>query len=801
MVRSVRLSFLLGLAFFTSLGCDREKPAQDVFVTTTPWASYNGYGDEPEFRAESPGSPVLLFRRRRSPGVYRYDPSAGAIVEADTSTWERATGKVMEGFASMTGSIGTSEKRVPLRGSTFEPYGEHFFGLAYSSELERAAILSANGRYHPQTSGLMFGGRNRYATGQHFHQIIEIDSMTPVGKALPLPLSSKHDGSINIAWSSDDQYVLYFATKTHKVAIVQTGLKPRSLHRDLQNRIAVFRPHAWTHALDDTVLLRYDTDRRESFLLKLKGESAIYRFDEKSFELTRVEDRAWERAAGLVYDASKLHEQPTRFEMDYSGDSARLRFGEARWVPTKGANVSSFARSPRADLIATVSTDLKGGGGDTFLGELWRVPELERAAGPFALDGQATTNWSADQNYLLFTDVASCSEFWLLPVGNSDVIHFRIDESRPGRRLRCPLARYRTKDAGQSMLIAVGENHDVFEIDLMKKRAQRRSREDWNRAAGSAVAFVEWTHRSRILRTVRPGKLKRGRVPVATAGEKVIALSVGPNLETVVVLSRAKPAKVYQELFRLPEATRIGPAVELPWLWGAPFIAWSPDERFILYSDSTQRLGIVDVQNARTAHPGAKPAASPAKLVEPTDHNQLSFDLKESCDSAKPEKNRCPDEQGRCFRCRDTGSGYYRLRTDPAPSLANAVQRHKSDQALDYTDCGDLSLQGADRLRVNDCFVRAFRTCRPAEIRASRTGKEARETPFVMLAEPRDGKCVVVYFFEHEGAGANTNGLLRNECQQLDAEMTPTDCRIVEVWSGRPRSESRRGGGTGRRPR
>lgn len=627
MARSARLSCLLGLALLTSLGCDPDKRAQDVVVTTTPWASYGGYGDELEFRAESPGSPVLLFRRRRSPDVYRYDPSASAIVEADDGMWKRATGRVMGVHWSQTGSIRTSEKRVTLQGSTFEPHGRHYLGLAYSSEFERVAILSANGLYRAQTSGLMFGGRNRYVAGQHFHQIVDIDSKAPVGKPIPLPLSSKQDGSIEIGWSSDDRYVLYFATKTRKVAIVRTGLRPSPLHRDPQNRIAVFRPHAWTHPLDDTVLLRYDRDQRDRFLLKIEGENPVYRFDASTFKLTQVEEQAWEHASGQVYDASTLHEQPTSSVKD------------------------------------------------------------------------------------------------------------------------------------------------------------------------------EWTPRSQALRTVRPGKLQRGGATIATAGEKVIALSVAPNLETAVVLSRTKPAKVYQELFRLPEATRIGPAVELPWLRAAPFIAWTPDERFILYSDGAQRLGIVDVQHARTVHPDARPAASSETSTEPVDPDRVSVDLEASCDPSNPVKNRCPDDQGRCLGCRDAGDGHYRLSFEPALPLFEAVQRYKSDQALDYKDCGDLSLQGTDRVRVNDCFAKAFSACNPAELRATWTGKEAPRSPLVMLAEPRDGSCVVVYFFEHQNPETNTRGLLRNECQQLGPEMMPSDCRLVEVWSAPLRPETRGGGGAGRPPR
>ena len=175
MPRSARLSCLLGLALLTSLGCDRDERAQDVFVTTTPWPSYGGYGDELEFRAASPGSPVLLFRRKGSSGVYRYDPSASAIVEADDDTWKRATGKVMGALWSQTGSVGTSEKRIGLLGSTVEPHGRHYLGLAYSSEFERVAVLSANGLYRGPTSGLMFGGRNRYVIGPHYHQIIDIE--------------------------------------------------------------------------------------------------------------------------------------------------------------------------------------------------------------------------------------------------------------------------------------------------------------------------------------------------------------------------------------------------------------------------------------------------------------------------------------------------------------------------------------------------------------------------------------------------------------------------------------------------
>jgi len=795
---------MLSLALLTSLGCDRDKSAQDVFVTTAPWVTYRASGDELEFRSESPGSPVLLFRRRRSTGVYRYDPSAGAIVVVDNDTWKRATGKVMGAFWGKSGSIGSSEKRIPLRGSTVEPRGRHYLGLAYSSEFERVAVLSANGIYREQTSGLMFGGRNRDVAGPHFHQIIDIESKAQVGKAIRLPLSTKRDGDIDIGWSSDDQYVLYFATMASKVAIVRTGLKPSPLHRDPQNRIAVFRPHAWTHPLDDTVLLRYDTDQREGFLLKLEGESPVYRFDASSFELTQVEEQAWELASGQVYDASKLHEQPTPFEIDDTGDSMRLGFGKDRFVPTKEASVISFARSPRADLLATVSKDLQSPAGEPSIGELWRVPELERAVGPFAVGGQATANWSADQSYVLFTDFASCSEFWLLRVGDSDVIHFRIEEGRPVRRSTCPLARYRTKDAGQSLLIAVGKNHEVFEIDLTKKTARGRSREDWNRAAGPAVAFVERTHSSQTLRKVRPGKLQRGDAPMPTAGEKVLALSVAPNLETVVVLSRAKPAKVYQELFRLPEATPIGPAVELPWLRTAPFIAWTPDERFLLYSDGAQRLGIVDVQHARTVHPDERPAASAASsatLIEPIDPDRVSFDLEESCDPANPEQNRCPDDQGRCFRCGDVGDGYHRLSFEPALPLFEAVQRYKSDQGLDYKDCGDLSPQGTGPVRVNDCFAKAFTACNPAELRVSWTGTEAAQSPVVLLAEPRNGTCVAVYFFEHEDHETNTTGLLRNECKQLSPEMTLTDCRLVEVRSGPPRSKTRGARGTGPTPR
>ncbi|MFW2388738.1 MAG: hypothetical protein ACN4G0_10400 [Polyangiales bacterium] len=626
MARSAHLSCLLGLALLTSPGCDRDKRAQDMFVTTTPWPIYGGYGDELEFRAESPGSPVLLFRRKRSSGVYRYDPSANAIAPADSDEWKRATGKVMGVFSSQTGSIRTSENRVSLQGSTVEPHGRHFLGLAYSSEFERVAILSANGLYRAQTSGLMFGGRNRYVAGPHFHQIIDIDSKAPIGKPIRLPLSSKRDGSIKIGWSSDDQYVLYFAPETRKVAIVRTGLKPSPLHRDPQNRIAVFRPHAWTHPLDDTVLLRYDTDQRDRFLLKMEGESPVYRFDASSFELTQAEEQAWDQASGQVYDASTLHEQPT-------------------------------------------------------------------------------------------------------PSVNG-----------------------------------------------------------------------ERTQRSQALRKVRPGKLRRGGDTIATAGETVIALSVAPDLETAVVLSRTKPARVYQELFRLPEATRIGPAVELPWLGAAPFIAWTPDERFILYSDGAQRLGIVDVQHARTVHPAERPAASSETSVKPVDPDRVSFDPEASCDPANPVKTGCPDDQGRCFGCRDAGDGHYRISLEPALPLFEAVRRYKSDQALDYKDCGDLSLQGTGRVRVNDCFAKAFTACNPAELRASWTGDEAAQSPVVMLAEPRDGNCVLVYFFEHQNPETNTRGLLRNECRQLDPDMTLTNCRLVEVRSAPLRPDTRGAGGAGHTP-
>lgn len=419
------------LALLTGVSCFREpRVEKEAFLFSGPAVDYSSYPDTLTFRAESPGSPVLLFRFRSGEDVVRYDPSLGSTTHTTFAAWMSATGG---------GANDERQTRVPaqdwdfdppqlrFRGRALDTTGRHHLAYGRSFDGNFVAVLSANGRYHEPDGGLIpfLGGRHAWAGGSHFHQVFDHGTGQAVGEPVRIPLSSRN-GSIRASWTFDNQYVVYSAWQG-PIALAATGLPPRD-GPGRQEGLVAFQPAAWTEPWFAGIQLRYLDENGDRFLLRHFQESAAYLYDGRSHELQEADPSSWDSAPGAPWDDYDLRgfgaegrrtletseeERPSRLSEGEAGDAARVfdfqwtqsrlrRFGKD--LATAGGKPERLSLSPRLTTALVFSSDESG----AIFQERYSLPSGEPDGGPLRLPDTIREApyllWTPDERYVLFWD-------------------------------------------------------------------------------------------------------------------------------------------------------------------------------------------------------------------------------------------------------------------------------------------------------------------------------------------------------------------------------------------------------------
>jgi hypothetical protein len=418
------------LALLTWVSCSSEpRVEKEAFLFSGPEVDYSSYGDRLTFRAESPGSPVLLFRARIGDDVVRCDPSLGSITHTTVAAWKSATGGVADESQTWVPAQDWDfdPPHLRFRGRALDTAGRHHLAFGRSFDGDFVAVLSANGRYHPPDGGLIpfLGGRPAWAGGSHFHQVFDHGTGQAVGEPVRIPLRSRN-GSIRASWTFDNQYVVYGATRS-PIAVAATGLPPRD-RLGRQEGLVAFQPAAWTEPWFAGIQLRYLDENGDRFLLRHFQESAAYLVDGRSHDLQEADPSLWDSAPGAPWDDYDLRgfgvegrrtletsegERPSRPSEDEAGDAARVfdfywterrlrRFGKE--LATAGGKPERLSLSPRLRTALVFSSDESG----AIFQERYSLPSGEPDGGalrlPDTIRDAPYVLWTPDERYVLFWD-------------------------------------------------------------------------------------------------------------------------------------------------------------------------------------------------------------------------------------------------------------------------------------------------------------------------------------------------------------------------------------------------------------
>lgn len=186
------------------------------------WVSGNAKNDPTLLcRYVDESDSVLLMRSLRGLEVYRYDPEAGEVVQAELAEWEAAIGAIWQPYEMVgRGQVlrpDSAKKRLRRLGSEIPVAGKESVCINVGSTLTRAVVLSKD---EPR--------------GEYFYQeLYRLPEGTPIGAPLKLPRVVVDSGTPHHGWQpspwdwgSEDRYILYMNWDQRRVCIVHTNLAP-----------------------------------------------------------------------------------------------------------------------------------------------------------------------------------------------------------------------------------------------------------------------------------------------------------------------------------------------------------------------------------------------------------------------------------------------------------------------------------------------------------------------------------------------------------------------------------------------
>jgi hypothetical protein len=279
-------------------------------------------------RPRFPGSSQLLFWESHTQRVFEYDTDSHALVEAGARDWELATGLISDyvQIGPANGHPPYNDQLEKYIGRTPEPKvsAQYVVRLVWSPKKDKLAVVSADGKFHPQVTGLMFGGRNAYVDGPHYVEIRDSKTGALLMPAVALPIGKEPDGWSHVWWTADERF-LVAAQWNDQILVIPTKLPPRpsilaskdalrseattgasppaALDRDLR----VFQPTSWWDVWvhPNTFVARYEDGTSNGILFSTGPAGAVYRYDALKRDLILVDQGTWDRAAGS-YSADVL---------------------------------------------------------------------------------------------------------------------------------------------------------------------------------------------------------------------------------------------------------------------------------------------------------------------------------------------------------------------------------------------------------------------------------------------------------------------------------------------------------------
>ncbi len=247
-----------------------------------------------------------------------------ALVAASARDWELATGLTSDyvQIGPTNGHPPYNDQLAKYIGQTLEPKvsAQYVVRLVWSPKKDKLAVVSADGKFHPQVTGLMFGGRNAYVDGPHYVEIRDSKSGALLMPAVALPKGKGPDQWSDIWWTADERFLVearsndqilaiptnlpttpyILASKDHSRAEPAAATAPPvTLDRDLR----VFQPASWwgNWIHPNTFVARYEDGTGNGILFSTGSHGAVYRYDPAERDLILADQGTWERAAGHIF--------------------------------------------------------------------------------------------------------------------------------------------------------------------------------------------------------------------------------------------------------------------------------------------------------------------------------------------------------------------------------------------------------------------------------------------------------------------------------------------------------------------
>ncbi len=269
-------------------------------------------------RPQEPLSQTLLFWSDTN-RVFEFDTVSKQLAQVSTTIWENASGEVCDYVQTSSASLNKPLNDAIGKRFTgteeFQPTGRHIMKAIWSPSANHVALVSADGRFHSPVRGLMFGGRNSYADGQHYLEVC--DSKTGILVMPAMAISSFRRESMEVWWTADERFLICYYSN-NRLLVVPTGLPASSrllIGAQAQAaRFAVFQPDRfWENEMHPSCFhIRYEDPSNMVPLLRSDRVPAVYRYDPYARTLALADGTTWDHATGADYPPEVLFPTPPR---------------------------------------------------------------------------------------------------------------------------------------------------------------------------------------------------------------------------------------------------------------------------------------------------------------------------------------------------------------------------------------------------------------------------------------------------------------------------------------------------------
>lgn len=192
--------------------------AGDVPLLATP--AWQTSGDL-AVRSDGRRPAGLLLKLTTSDSVYHFSPVPARLIAVPAERWRDSASPEIS--CSLQASPDPRKLRVDprsrrlLAGATVvETAGATALAARVSPSGRWVAVLSAAGPPDPSPLPFLTGGG---ASGEHFHQVLRLADLRPIGPAVKLPIDTSHR-VFTPCWSPDEGFVIYSNHFHEQVSVV-----------------------------------------------------------------------------------------------------------------------------------------------------------------------------------------------------------------------------------------------------------------------------------------------------------------------------------------------------------------------------------------------------------------------------------------------------------------------------------------------------------------------------------------------------------------------------------------------------